>query len=110
MEKYIKLSHLVAPFVSCEIRSAIKHKIIDKENNDIENIIICLVESFEIMKIVKRLKIQKIKCLFHIRFDLRLIVPNFCDALDIAITPMNIRIKIGIKIILSILPHQLTLK
>ena len=109
MEKYIKLSHLVAPFVSCEIRSAIKHKIIDKENNDIENIIICLVESFEIMKIVKRLNKQKIKCLFHIRFDLRLIVPNFCDALDIAIMPMNSRINIGIKIILSILPHQLTL-
>ena len=58
------------------------------------------------MKIVKRLNRQKIKCLFHIRFDLRLIVPNFCDALDIAIMPMNSRIKIGIKIILSILPHQ----
>ena len=37
IEKYIKLSHLVAPFVSWEIRSAIKHKIIDNEtkNRDI---------------------------------------------------------------------------
>ena len=90
--------------------SAIKHKIIDKENKDIDNIIICLIESFEIIKIVKRLNKQKIKCLFHIRFDLRLTVPNFCDALDIAIMPMNSRIKIGIKIILSIPPHQLTLE
>ena len=90
--------------------SAIKHKIIDKENKDIDNIIICLIENFEIMKIVKRLNKQKIKCLFHIRFDLRLTVPNFCDALDIAIMPMNSRINIGIKIILSIPPHQLTLE
>ena len=59
IEKYTKLSHLVAPFVSWEIISAIKHKIIDKENNDIDNIIICLVESFEIMKIVKRLNQKK---------------------------------------------------
>ena len=99
IEKYIKLSHLVAPFVSCEMIRAIKHKIIDKKNNDIDNIIICLVESFEIMKIVKRLNRQKIKCLFHMKFDLRLIVPNFCDALEIAIMPMNSRINIGIKII-----------
>ena len=75
-----------------------------------DNIIICLVESFEIMKIVKRLSRQKVKCLFHIRFELRLIVPNFCDALDIAIMPMNSRIKIGMKITLSTLPHQLILK
>ena len=34
IEKYMKLSHLVAPFVSWEIMSAIKHKIIDKENID----------------------------------------------------------------------------
>ena len=70
---------------------------------------ICLIESFEIIKIVKRLSRQKIKCLFHIIFDLRLIVPSFCEALDIAIIPMNSKIKTGIKIILSILPHQPTL-
>ena len=48
IEKYVKLSHLVAPLVSWEIESAIKHKIMDRENNEIDNIIICFVESFEI--------------------------------------------------------------
>ena len=60
------------------------------KNNVIDSIIICLVESLEIMKIVKRLNRQKIRCLFHMIFDLRLIVPNL-DGPDIAIIPMKSR-------------------
>ena len=49
----------------------------DRENNEKDNIMICFVESFEIIKIVKRLNRQKTRCLFHIRFDFRFTVPSF---------------------------------
>ena len=52
-------------------------KLLILKNNEIEKIIICFMDNFDTIKIVRILNKQKIKCLFHIILDLRLVVRVF---------------------------------
>ena len=107
-EKYINFIHRVAPLVSWENKRTKKQRIIEKINKEIEKIISFFIDNFEINKIVKILMQQKSRCLFHRIFDFKFVSPGCWEALEIAITPIKINIKIGNKIVLSILSHQLT--